>query len=105
MHRGSTSTDTTTQEQAKARKRRAIKSTQRGFVGMDTDVIKERRALKPAARAADKKASVEKAKELRRSRQAAAKQNKGAAGGNVGGAKSSKMGAKGAAPKPMATSR
>lgn len=88
------------QEVAKKRTRRVVKS-QRGIVGADLDVIKERRNMRPEARAAarqqavkegkEKKAASESAKKAEKAKNAA-NASKGAAGGQR---IQSKQGAKG----------
>ncbi|KAF2098122.1 60S ribosomal protein L24a [Rhizodiscina lignyota] len=96
------------EEVAKKRTRRTVKH-QRAIVGASLDVIKERRTMRPEARAAarqaaikeskDKKAEVESKKKLEKA--------KGAAGGARGQTQRivGKQGAKGSAPKVQAKTR
>ena len=82
---------------------------QRGIVGASLDVIKERRAQRPEARAAARQAAIKEGKEKKTAAESKKKQEKaktaaGAARGQAG-AKVSKMGAKGAPSKVSAKSR
>lgn len=96
------------QEVAKKRNRRTIKQ-QRGIVGASLDVIKERRAQRPEARAAARQAAIKEGKEKKtaaenRKKQEKAKTAAGAARGqNV--KLQSKLGARGAPSKVNAKSR
>lgn len=93
----------TTQEVAKKRSRKTVKS-QRAIVGASLDVIKERRNQRPEARSAARESAIKAAKEKRAAEQAAKKATK--AKTNVSTqSKVSKQGSKGKAPKPMNTSR
>lgn len=82
---------------------------QRGIVGASLDVIKERRAQRPEARAAARQAAIKEGKEKKTAAESKKKAEKaksaaGAARGQTG-AKVSKMGAKGAPSKVSAKSR
>ena len=97
------------QEQAKARRRRQVKS-QRAVVGASLDVIKERRSMRPEARSAQRTQAIKEGKEKRRAAESAKKAEKaksaaGAAKGQTTGRAVSKQGAKGSAPKVKATTR
>lgn len=97
------------QEIAKKRTRRTIKN-QRGIVGASLDVIKERRAQRPEARAAarqeamkagkEKKATAESKKKMEKAKSAA-----GAARGQTRAGIASKQGAKGAQSKATGKTR
>ncbi|KAH8885748.1 putative ribosomal protein L24.e.A, cytosolic [Thozetella sp. PMI_491] len=96
-----------TEEAAKKRTRRAIKS-QRAIVGASLDVIKERRTMRPEARSAARLAAIKESKEKKQEAAAVkkAEKAKSAAGkGQAGGRISSKQQAKGAPKKVAATSR
>ncbi|KAG6991430.1 pyridine nucleotide-disulfide oxidoreductase [Physcia stellaris] len=85
------------QEVAKKRTRRTIKS-QRGIVGASLDVIKERRAQRPEARAAAREAAIKDSKSRKRdeeSKKKAEKAKSAGAKGGQGGRIQSKMGAMG----------
>lgn len=96
------------QEVAKKRTRRTVKS-QRGIVGASLDVIKERRAQRPEARAAARQAAIKEGKEKKTESESKKKADKAksAAAGARGqpGRIQSKMGAKGAATKVNAKTR
>ena len=96
------------QEVAKKRTRRTVKS-QRGIVGASLDVIKERRAQRPEARAAARQAAIKEGKEKKTESESKkkAEKAKSAAAGARGqpGRIQSKMGAKGAAPKVQARTK
>ncbi|RMZ16684.1 hypothetical protein D0859_17318, partial [Hortaea werneckii] len=64
-----------TEEQAKSRRRRQVKS-QRAVVGASLDVIKERRSMRPEARAAQRNAATKEAKEKRNAAQSVKKAEK-----------------------------
>ncbi|KAI4197725.1 MAG: hypothetical protein LQ350_005743 [Teloschistes chrysophthalmus] len=97
------------EEIAKKRTRRTIKN-QRGIVGASLDVIKERRAQRPEARAAarqeaikagkEKKATAESKKKMEKAKSAA-----GAARGQTRAGIASKQGAKGAQSKATGKTR
>jgi len=96
------------EEVAKKRSRRTIKS-QRAIVGASLDVIKERRAQRPEARAAARQAAIKEGKEKRTAAQSIKKAEKAksaasAAKGQTGRI-ASKQGAKGAPMKVQAKSR
>jgi large subunit ribosomal protein L24e len=100
-------TTVTLQEVAKKRTRRTVKH-QRAIVGASLDVIKERRAQRPEARAAARSAAVQEGKEKRAAAESKkkAEKAKSASGAARGQAqKVSKQGAKGAAPKVQARTR
>jgi large subunit ribosomal protein L24e len=63
------------QEQAKTRRRRAVKS-QRAVVGASLDVIKERRSMRPEARAAQRSQATKEGKEKRAAAQSVKKAEK-----------------------------
>lgn len=100
---------TTLQEVAKKRSRRTVKS-QRAIVGASLDVIKERRAMRPEARAAQraanlteiksKKAEAEKIKKAEKAKKASA-----AAKGQAQRSIQSKQGSKGAQMRVAANTR
>lgn len=97
------------QEQAKKRTRRTVKS-QRGIVGADLDVIKERKTQRPEARAAARQADLTKYKEKKAASEAdkkAAKAKSAATGarGTVKQTVVSKQQSKGSAPKVQAKTR
>merc|ERR1712225_121298 len=76
-----------TEEQAKSRRRRQVKS-QRAVVGASLDVIKERRSMRPEARSAARQAAIKEGKEMRTAAQSIKKAEKaknaaGAAKGNA----------------------
>jgi large subunit ribosomal protein L24e len=96
------------QEIAKKRSRRTIKH-QRAIVGADLDVIKERRSMRPEARAAARSQAIKDAKDKKALAETKKKADKaklaaGAAKGQ-GGRIQSKQGAKGAPIKQSAKSR
>lgn len=97
------------QEVAKKRTRRTVKS-QRAIVGASLDVIKERRAQRPEARAAARQAAIKEGKERKSAQESKKKQEKaksaaGAARGQTRGGIASKQQAKGAPAKVTAKSR
>jgi hypothetical protein len=97
------------QEVAKKRTRRTVKS-QRAIVGASLDVIKERRAQRPEARAAARQAAIKEGKERKSAQESKKKQEKaksaaGAARGQTRGGIASKQQAKGAPVKVTAKSR
>jgi large subunit ribosomal protein L24e len=96
------------QEVAKKRTRRTVKS-QRAIVGASLDVIKERRSMRPEARAAARSAAIKDSKEKKAEAASAKKAEKAkmaASGGKGQTARiQSKQGAKGAPKKVAATSR
>jgi len=97
------------QEVAKKRSRRTVKS-QRAIVGASLDVIKERRAQRPEARAAARQAAIKEGKEKKTAQESKKKQEKakgaaGAARGQIRGGIASKQQAKGAPGKVTAKSR
>jgi len=95
------------EEVAKKRSRRTVKS-QRAIVGASLDVIKERRSLRPADRAAARASAIEEGKKKRAAVQSAKKAEKAKSAANAAkgnAAKISKQGAKGAPKKVQATSR
>lgn len=95
------------QEVAKKRTRRVVKS-QRAIVGASLDVIKERRAQRPEARAAARQQAIKDAKEKKaanESRKRAEKAKAAASGAKPAQRIQSKQGAKGSAPKVAAKSR
>jgi large subunit ribosomal protein L24e len=98
----------TQQEVAKKRTRRVIKS-QRAVVGVSLDVIKERRSMRPEARAAARQQAIKDAKEKKAASESNKKAEKAknaaqAAQGKVQRIQS-KQGVKGATPKVSAKSR
>ncbi|TID16026.1 60S ribosomal protein L24 [Venturia nashicola] len=94
------------EEVAKKRSRKTVKH-QRAIVGASLDVIKERRSMRPEARAAARQQAIKEGKEKKTAAESAKKANKAktAATKAAGGAKVSKQGAKGSAPKVQAKSR
>lgn len=96
------------QEVAKKRTRRAVKH-QRAVVGASLDVIKERRNMRPEARAAARQQAITEAKEKKTASESRkkAEKAKNAANASKGGAQriQSKQGAKGSAPKATGKSR
>ncbi|KAL2007526.1 hypothetical protein VTN00DRAFT_8964 [Thermoascus crustaceus] len=96
------------EEVAKKRTRRVIKS-QRAVVGASLDVIKERRSMRPEARAAARAAAVKEAKEKKAASESKkkAEKAKNAAMASQGKVQriQSKQQVKGAAPKVSAKSR
>ena len=93
---------------AKKRTRRTVKH-QRAIVGASLDVIKERRAQRPEARAAARQAAIKEGKEKKTAAESKKKAEKAktaanAAKGQVGRIQS-KMGAKGTPTKATAKSR
>ncbi|KAK3056331.1 60S ribosomal protein L24 [Extremus antarcticus] len=97
------------EEQAKTRRRRQVKS-QRAVVGASLDVIKERRSMRPEARAAARTEATKEGKEKRAAAQSVKKAEKaknaaGAAKGQTTGRVVGKQAAKGAKSKPLPTSR
>jgi len=64
-----------TEEVAKKRSRRTVKH-QRAIVGASLDVIKERRAIRPEARAAARQEAIKLAKEKRKTEEAKKKAEK-----------------------------
>ncbi|GLA34572.1 60S ribosomal protein L24 [Aspergillus niger] len=95
------------EEVAKKRTRRVVKS-QRAIVGASLDVIKERRAQRPEARAAARQQAIKDAKEKKaanESRKRAEKAKAAASGAKPAQRIQSKQGAKGSAPKVAAKSR
>merc|ERR1712087_952858 len=90
-----------TEEQAKSR---------RAVVGASLDVIKERRSMRPEARAAQRNAATKEAKEKRNAAQSVKKAEKAksaakGAAGQATGRVVGKQASKGAAPKPKPTTR
>lgn len=71
-----------TEEVAKKRSRRAVKS-QRAIVGATLDVIKERRAMKPEARQAARQQAVKAAKDKKKEAETKKKAEKGKPANNV----------------------
>ncbi|KAF7122699.1 hypothetical protein CNMCM5793_000809 [Aspergillus hiratsukae] len=96
------------EEVAKKRTRRVVKH-QRAIVGASLDVIKERRSMRPEARAAARQQAIKEAKEKKAASESKKKAEKAktAATAAKGTAQriQSKQGAKGAAPKVAAKSR
>ena len=96
------------QEVAKKRTRRTVKH-QRAIVGAPLEVIKERRSMRPEARAAARQAAVKESKEKKAALESKkkAEKAKSAAAAARGTAQriQSKQGAKGAAQKVQAKSR
>ncbi|KFH43568.1 60S ribosomal protein-like protein [Hapsidospora chrysogenum ATCC 11550] len=96
------------EEVAKKRSRRTVKS-QRAIVGASLDVIKEKRSQRPEARSAARAQAIQESKEKKAAAQAAkkAEKAKNAALASKGQTirNVSKMGAKGAPPKPVARTR
>ncbi|KAE9975520.1 60S ribosomal protein L24 [Venturia inaequalis] len=94
------------EEVAKKRSRKTVKH-QRAIVGASLDVIKERRSMRPEARAAARQQAIKEGKEKKTAAESAKKANKAksAATKAASGAKVSKQGAKGSAPKVQAKSR
>jgi large subunit ribosomal protein L24e len=95
------------QEVAKKRTRRTVKH-QRAIVGASLDVIKERRAQRPEARAAARSAAVSEGKEKKAAAESKKKAEKAKSASTAArgqAAKVSKQGAKGAAPKVQARTR
>ena len=93
---------------AKKRTRRAVKH-QRAIVGASLDVIKERRNMRPEARAAARQQAIKEAKDKKAASESRkkAEKAKSAASASKGAAQriQSKQGAKGSAPKVTAKSR
>merc|ERR1712115_52751 len=87
-----------TEEQAKSRRRRQVKS-QRAVVGASLDVIKERRSMRPEARKAARDAAVKEGKEKKAAAESAKKANKAAASKGQTQRIVGKQGAKGAPKK------
>ncbi|GIK06220.1 hypothetical protein Aspvir_001864 [Aspergillus viridinutans] len=96
------------EEVAKKRTRRVVKH-QRAIVGASLDVIKERRSMRPEARAAARQQAIKEAKEKKAASESRkkAEKAKSAATAAKGTAQriQSKQGAKGSAPKVAAKSR
>ncbi|KAF2753279.1 60S ribosomal protein L24a [Pseudovirgaria hyperparasitica] len=96
------------EEVAKKRTRRTVKH-QRAIVGASLDVIKEKRSMRPEARAAARQASIKQAKDKKAESEAKKKAEKAksasAASRGQTSRIASKQGAKGAASKPKPTSR
>ena len=97
------------QEVAKKRTRRTVKH-QRAIVGASLDVIKERRAQRPEARAAARQAAIKEGKEKKTAAESKKKAEKAksasaAARGQARGGIASKQQAKGAPSKVTAKSR
>ncbi|EON66410.1 60S ribosomal protein L24 [Coniosporium apollinis CBS 100218] len=96
------------EEVAKKRTRRTVKH-QRAIVGASLDVIKERRNMRPEARAAARQAAIKEGKEKKTASESKKKleKAKGAAGAARGQVQKivGKQGAKGAAPKVQAKTR
>lgn len=96
------------QEVAKKRTRRTVKH-QRAIVGAPLEVIKERRSMRPEARAAARQAALKEGKEKKAAAESLKKANKAknAAAAAKGQTQriQSKQGAKGAAQKVQAKSR
>ncbi|KAF2737574.1 60S ribosomal protein L24a [Polyplosphaeria fusca] len=96
------------EEVAKKRTRRTVKH-QRAIVGASLDVIKERRTMRPEARAAARQQAIKEGKAKKSDAESKKKAEKaksaaGAARGQTGRIQS-KQGAKGSAPKVKATTR
>ncbi|KAF4549958.1 putative 60S ribosomal protein L24 [Elsinoe fawcettii] len=94
------------EEVAKKRTRRTVKH-QRAIVGASLDVIKERRAQRPEARAAARTAAIKEGKDKKAAANSAkkAEKAKSASAAAKGQPKISKQQAKGAKGKPAPTSR
>lgn len=92
-----------TEEVSKKRSRKAVK-TQRPIVGASLDLIKERRAMKPEIRKAQRDQKKSADKEKKKTEKAARKADKAKLAGTQG-SKVSKQQAKGAFQKVTATSR
>ncbi|KAJ9603780.1 60S ribosomal protein L24 [Cladophialophora chaetospira] len=93
------------EEVAKKRTRRTVKH-QRAIVGASLDVIKERRAQRPEARAAARQAAIKDAKEKKAAADSKKKAEKAKTAANQArGGITSKQGAKGAPSKVKATTR
>ncbi|KEZ39266.1 hypothetical protein SAPIO_CDS9938 [Scedosporium apiospermum] len=96
------------EEVAKKRTRRAVKS-QRAIVGASLDVIKERRTMRPEARAAARAEAIAESKEKKQAAASAKKAEKAKLAAQAGkgqtGRIQSKQGAKGAQAKPAAAKR
>lgn len=95
------------QEVAKKRTRRTVKH-QRAIVGASLDVIKERRAMRPEARAAARQAAVKEGKEKKaaaESKKKAEKAKSAAKAASGQAPKVSKMQAKGSQPKVQARTK
>lgn len=95
------------QEVAKKRTRRVVKS-QRAIVGASLDVIKERRAQRPEARAAARQQAIKDAKEKKAASESKKKAEKAKSAASASAGKNriqSKQGAKGAPIKVQAKSR
>ncbi|KIW27319.1 60S ribosomal protein L24 [Cladophialophora immunda] len=93
------------EEVAKKRTRRTVKH-QRAIVGASLDVIKERRAQRPEARAAARQAAIKDAKEKKAASESKKKAEKAKSAANAArGQITSKQGAKGAPSKVQAKSR
>ena len=96
------------QEVAKKRTRRTVKH-QRAIVGASLDVIKERRAQRPEARAAARTAAIKEGKEAKAAAESKKKaekaKNASSAARGQAGKIQSKQGAKGSAPKVQARTR
>ncbi|GAB7361801.1 hypothetical protein MBLNU230_g1844t1 [Neophaeotheca triangularis] len=98
-----------TEEQAKSRRRRQVKS-QRAVVGASLDVIKERRSQRPEARSAARSQAIKEGKEKKAAAQSIKKAEKAktaakSAAGQTTGRVVGKQAAKGSAPKAKPTTR
>jgi len=98
------------EEQAKTRRRRQIKS-QRAVVGASLDVIKERRSMRPEARTAQRSEAIKAGKEKRAAAESLKKAekaktaSKSASGQAIRQTQVSKQQTRGAVAKPKPTSR
>ncbi|KAI9808466.1 MAG: 60S ribosomal protein L24 [Phylliscum demangeonii] len=96
------------EEVAKKRTRRTVKH-QRAIVGASLDVIKERRAQRPEARAAARQAAIKEGKEKKTEAESKKKAEKAKTAANASkgqvGRIQSKMGARGAPNKPAKQAR
>ncbi|CCH58682.1 hypothetical protein TBLA_0A08930 [Henningerozyma blattae CBS 6284] len=92
-----------TEEVSKKRTRKTVKA-QRAIVGASLELIKERRALKPEVRKAQRESKAKADKEKKKAAKAARKTEKAKLGGSTQ-SKVSKQQAKGAFQKVAATSR
>ncbi|KAF2404272.1 putative 60S ribosomal protein L24a [Trichodelitschia bisporula] len=97
-----------TEEVAKKRTRRTVKH-QRAIVGASLDVIKERRSMRPEARAAARQAAIKESKDKKAALESKKKAEKAKTASSAAKGQAqriqSKQGAKGAAPKVQARTR
>ncbi|KAI3392778.1 hypothetical protein diail_5214 [Diaporthe ilicicola] len=93
-----------TEEAAKKRTRRAVKS-QRAIVGASLDVIKEKRSMRPEARSAARQQAIKESKEKKAARNSEKAKNAAMASKGQTQRIVAKQGAKGSAPKVKATTR